>query len=230
MRVRVGDRSVDYTDVRIEPLSLLLQRAELSIVAAALDGLAHRLVLALSAHVELLLSDESNQRVASLQNDRQRGVGVTQEHLRRVRRVSRQVLQHAESLLAHASVRLHDERQQSVAVRLCDRRVLAHLLLRANDGGNEWSVSDGGLRGERRGVGGASARHIDVELDAVAKQQQVAMAVPVIRLGLVGARHAVSQLRRCGCVRRNDSCSASRSWSQMIVWLYCDVPFRLSGQ
>ena len=78
MRRNLRDRGcMDCADVEIEPLALLLHRTELFIVAEALDGLAHRLVLALSSHVELLSSDESDQRVASLQNDRQRGVGVT---------------------------------------------------------------------------------------------------------------------------------------------------------
>jgi hypothetical protein len=102
-RVRVRgilrDRGVDCTDVGVEPLTLLLDRSELSIVSASADRLAHRLMLALPTHVELLLSDESDQCVASLEDDRQRGVSVAEERSLRVRRVSRQELQHTESLL-----------------------------------------------------------------------------------------------------------------------------------
>ncbi len=78
---------MDCTDVGIEPLASLLNRTELSRVrGTALDGFAHRLVLTLSAHVELLLSEQCDQRVASLQDHRQRSVSVAQELLRRVRR------------------------------------------------------------------------------------------------------------------------------------------------
>ena len=178
---------MDCTDVGVEPLASLLDGPELSIVAAPLNSLIERLVLSLTTDVELLLTNECDQCIATLEDDREAGVSVTQELLRRVRRMSRQVLQHAQRLLAHPAIRLHHERQQSVVVRLSDGSVLAHLLLRANDGGDEWSVSDSGVGGERRGVGGTSARHIDVQLDAVTKEQQVAMAVPMLRFRLVGA-------------------------------------------
>jgi hypothetical protein len=42
-------RGVDCTDVRVEPLTLLLDGSELSIVVAASNSVAHRLTLALVA-------------------------------------------------------------------------------------------------------------------------------------------------------------------------------------
>lgn len=181
VRLFAGSRCEDCTDVRLKEVLELLNVPELTIVPGSLDCVSHCLMLSLPPHIELLLSDERDSCVASLQSDGERGVSVAEELLlRESSSMSGEVAQHSDRVIAHAAVGLTHEWKELVVVRCCDCSVFPFLLLSSHDRADKWRVGDCGMILQGGSVRRSSARHIDVELLAVANEEQIAVAIPMV--------------------------------------------------
>ena len=100
--------------------------------------------------------------------------------LRESSSMSGEVAQHSDGVSAQAAVGLTDEWKELVVVRCCDCSVFPFLLLSSHDRTDKWRVGDCGMILQGGSVRRSSARHIDVELLAVANEEQIAVAIPKV--------------------------------------------------